>query len=80
MARTNYDNNSAGSQFFICIGDYAGSLNGKYAAFGDVIEGLDVCLALGKLPVNGETPVDAPVYSSIRVDTFGYDYPEPIKR
>ena len=80
MARTSYDNNSAGSQFFICIGDYSGSLNGQYAAFGKVIEGLDVCLALGELPVNGETPVDAPVYTSIRVDTFGYEYPEPIKR
>jgi peptidyl-prolyl cis-trans isomerase B (cyclophilin B) len=49
MARSS-DPNSAGSQFFICLGD-ASFLNGKYTAFGKVIKGDDV---LGKL---GDTPV-----------------------
>ncbi|MBR3691543.1 MAG: peptidylprolyl isomerase [Clostridia bacterium] len=79
MARSSYDNNSAGSQFFICI-DNTDSLNGQYAAFGAVIEGMDVCLSIAKLPVQGETPVNPPKYDTIRVETFGYDYPEPNKR
>ena len=41
MARSN-DNNSASSQFFICNADARASLDGKYAAFGYVVEGLDV--------------------------------------
>ncbi len=42
MGRTN-DYNSASSQFFICFDDqYASSLDGRYAAFGKVIEGMDV--------------------------------------
>ena len=49
MARSN-DPNSAGSQFFICLGD-ASFLDGKYTAFGHVIKGDDV---LGKI---GDTPV-----------------------
>jgi peptidyl-prolyl cis-trans isomerase B (cyclophilin B) len=48
MARSN-DPDSAGSQFFICLGD-AGFLDKKYTAFGKVIKGDDV---LGKI---GETP------------------------
>ncbi len=40
MARAQ-DPNSASSQFFICVGD-AGFLDGKYTAFGQVIEGMDV--------------------------------------
>ena len=49
MARSS-DPDSAGSQFFICLGD-ASFLNGKYTAFGKVIKGDDV---LGKI---GDTPV-----------------------
>ena len=41
MARSN-DPNSASSQFFICNADASASLDGKYAAFGYVVEGLDV--------------------------------------
>ena len=51
MARSN-DPNSAGSQFFICLGD-ASFLNHKYTAFGRVIKGDDV---LGKI---GDTAVEA---------------------
>jgi peptidyl-prolyl cis-trans isomerase B (cyclophilin B) len=49
MARSN-DPDSAGSQFFICLGD-ASFLDGKYTAFGKIIKGDDV---LGKI---GDTPV-----------------------
>jgi peptidyl-prolyl cis-trans isomerase B (cyclophilin B) len=41
MARSGGDPNSAGSQFFICV-DTASSLDGKYTAFGEVVEGMDV--------------------------------------
>lgn len=42
MARGGYDMNSASSQFFICYSDdYTGSLDGMYAAFGKVVEGME---------------------------------------
>lgn len=41
MARGN-DPDSASSTFFICIGDARSSLDGKYAGFGEVVEGMDV--------------------------------------
>ena len=51
MARAQ-DPNSASSQFFICdSGDYKASLDGKYAAFGKVIEGLDVLDAIASVEV-----------------------------
>jgi cyclophilin family peptidyl-prolyl cis-trans isomerase len=52
MARTQ-DPNSAGSQFFICHGD-AGSLDGQYTVFGNLIKGFDV---LDKIAT---TPTEAP--------------------
>ena len=42
MARKGNDNNSASSQFFVCVGDCRSSLDGKYAGFGYVTEGMDV--------------------------------------
>ncbi len=42
MARKGNDMNSATSQFFICYGDCSASLDGRYAAFGKVVEGMDV--------------------------------------
>lgn len=91
MARSDYSQmglyeegyNSAGSQFFIMTEDNS-SLNGYYAAFGKVIEGMDVLDKLNETEVeeaeDGEeasTPVDPPVIKSVRVDTFGVDYGEP---
>jgi cyclophilin family peptidyl-prolyl cis-trans isomerase len=55
MARTD-DPDSATTSFFIVLGD-ATNLDGKYSAFGRVIEGLDVLDAFEKEEVNGETPV-----------------------
>ncbi|MCD2502190.1 peptidylprolyl isomerase [Clostridium sp. NSJ-145] len=76
---------SAGSQFFIMAAD-APSLDGQYAAFGKVINGLDVVEAINKAEVEknkatGEksTPVNTIVIEEIRVDTKGVEYPESEK-
>ncbi|MFU0825655.1 peptidylprolyl isomerase [Clostridium sp.] len=78
MART-MDPNSAGSQFFIMV-EEAPHLDGQYAAFGKVIEGME---AVDKI-VNSKTdysdrPYEDQVMESVTVDTFGVDYPEPEK-
>jgi cyclophilin family peptidyl-prolyl cis-trans isomerase len=54
MARGD-DPASATSSFFICTGP-AAALDGKYTAFGKVVEGLDVVQAIEAMPVDGETP------------------------
>jgi len=54
MARTD-DPNSASTSFFICTGP-ASSLDGKYTAFGQVVDGLAVVDAIDAVPVDGETP------------------------
>ena len=62
MARsTNY--NSATSQFFICHADFPNG-NGRYAAFGYVIYGMDVVDAIATTPVDGETPRNDVVITS----------------
>ena len=82
---TTYGYNSGGSQFFIMTEDN-NNLNGIYAAFGKVIEGMDVVDAISNVEVitrdeNAETGVDAPVekpvITSIKVETYGIDYGEP---
>ncbi|WP_042199624.1 peptidylprolyl isomerase [Paenibacillus camerounensis] len=78
MAR-GQDVNSAGSQFFIMAADYP-SLDGSYAAFGKVTEGMDVVQAIVSLPRNSsDRPDTPPVMSKITVDTLGVTYPEPDK-
>ena len=93
MARSDYSQmglyeegyNSAGSQFFIMTGDNA-TLNGYYAAFGKVIEGIEVLDKLNETEVTtadetegaeASKPVNPPVIKSVRVDTFGVDYGKP---
>ena len=80
--------NSAGSQFFIMT-DNNTSLDGSYAAFGKVIEGMDVVEAIANVEVetrdeNAESgldrPVNPPVIKRIYVDTFGVDYGMPETR
>ncbi|MDR0446237.1 MAG: peptidylprolyl isomerase [Oscillospiraceae bacterium] len=67
MARSN-DMDSASSQFFIVLED-ATSLDGEYAAFGTVTEGMDVVDAIGGVEVyfGTETPVETIVIESARV-------------
>lgn len=47
--------NSAGSQFFICLGR-APSLDGKYTIFGEIVEGLDVAHKISQTPAQRERP------------------------
>jgi peptidyl-prolyl cis-trans isomerase B (cyclophilin B) len=54
MARSS-DPNSAGSQFFICLGRLA-SLDNQYTVFGKVVEGLEVAHSIEKVPVTSERP------------------------
>jgi cyclophilin family peptidyl-prolyl cis-trans isomerase len=54
MARTD-DPDSATTSFFLMLGD-SPHLDGKYSAFGRIVEGLDVLEAFEKEPVNGEAP------------------------
>ena len=81
MARSNKPD-SAGSQFFIMAAD-SPNLDGQYAAFGKVINGLDVVEAINNVTVlkntsTGEksTPETTIVIEEIRVDTKGVEYPE----
>ena len=76
MARAN-DPDSAGSQFFIMHADYP-SLDGQYAAFGKVIEGMDVVNKYATVKTNAsDKPLEDVKMQSVTVETFGVDYPEP---
>lgn len=71
--------NSAGSQFFI-MHKAAPHLDGSYAAFGQIIEGMDVVNAIAETDTDySDRPLDEQKISSMTVDTFGVDYPEPEK-
>lgn len=60
MARLANDPNSAGSQFFICLGREAcASLDGQYASFAEVIEGAETLLTLAATPVGPASGDDA---------------------
>ena len=78
MARTMAPN-SAGSQFFIMHED-GEFLDGQYAAFGKVIEGMDVVDKIAAVKTDGnDRPLTEQKIASIRVDTKGEEYPEPDK-
>ena len=57
---------SATTSFFICAGD-ASSLDGKYTAFGRVVDGMSVVEAIEQAPVNGEAPVSRIELKQVRV-------------
>ena len=77
MARSQRPN-SAGSQFFIMVDD-APHLDGQYAAFGKVIEGIDVAQAIVASPRDwSDRPREDQVMEKVTVETFGVEYDEPV--
>lgn len=71
--------NSAGSQFFIMHKD-APYLDGDYAAFGKVTEGMDVVDRIAACETDySDRPMDDQRISSMTVETYGVGYPEPEK-
>ena len=71
--------NSAGSQFFIMHQD-SPHLDGQYAAFGRVIEGMDVVDEIADQYTDySDRPYEKQIMQTVTVDTFGETYPEPIK-
>ncbi|MDD5866997.1 MAG: peptidylprolyl isomerase [Lachnospiraceae bacterium] len=76
MARTMMPD-SAGSQFFIMHKD-APHLDGEYAAFGKITEGMDVVNRIAEVQTDwSDKPMEPQVMKSVTVETFGADYPEP---
>lgn len=76
MARANHPN-SAGSQFFIMVED-APHLDGQYAAFGKVLEGMEFADAIVATKTDfRDRPYEDQVMEEVTVDTFGVDYSEP---
>jgi peptidyl-prolyl cis-trans isomerase B (cyclophilin B) len=68
-------NDSAGSQFFIMTSD-SPHLDGQYAAFGKVLEGMETAEEIVKTPRDAsDKPLEPQVMESVRVDTFGQIYP-----
>lgn len=78
MART-ANPDSAGSQFFIMV-EEASHLDGAYAAFGKVVEGLehaDKIVAAER--DHNDKPLHDQTIVKMTVETFGVDFPEPNK-
>ena len=68
---------SAGSQFFI-MHENASHLDGQYAAFGKVIEGMDTVDAIAGVQTDmRDKPLQPQTIATVTVDTFGTEYPEP---
>lgn len=78
MARSMHPD-SAGSQFFI-MHKTSPHLDGQYAAFGKVIEGMDVVNKIAETATDySDRPLEDQIMQSVTVDTFGIEYPEPEK-
>ncbi len=78
MARTMIPD-SAGSQFFI-MHKNSPHLDGAYAAFGKVTEGMDAVNRIAECRTDySDKPLEPQVMTSVTVETFGVDYPEPEK-
>lgn len=71
--------NSAGSQFFI-MHKTSPHLDGSYAAFGQITEGMDVVNRIAEEDTDySDRPLDEQKIQFMTVETFGVDYPEPEK-
>ena len=69
--------NSAGSQFFVMHAD-APYLDGQYAAFGKVTEGMEVVDSIAVVDTDmRDRPLQPQVIETVTVETFGEEYPEP---
>lgn len=69
---------SAGSQFFI-MHKNSPHLDGQYAAFGKITEGMDVVNKIAETETDWQDKPYVPqVMASVTVDTFGVEYPEPV--
>ncbi len=79
MARAMHPD-SAGSQFFIMVAD-APHLDNQYAAFGLIYDNPDAAIAISRVNRNmmNDKPLKPQVIKSIRVETFGVEYPAPTK-
>ena len=79
MARAMHPN-SAGSQFFIMV-EKAPHLDGEYASFGKVIEGMEVADKIVSAPrdMRMDRPHEDQRMKKVTVETFGVEYPEPEK-
>ena len=76
MARAMHPD-SAGSQFFI-MHKTSPHLDGAYAAFGKVIEGMDIVNQIAQTPTDfRDRPMEPQVMKSVTPETFGTEYPEP---
>lgn len=72
--------NSAGSQFFI-MHKTSPHLDGSYAAFGKVTEGLENVNKIAETPTDyNDRPLEPQVMKKVTVELFGVDYPEPEKQ
>lgn len=70
---------TAGSQFFI-MHDKAPHLDGEYAAFGMVTEGMDVVDRIVSTPTDyNDRPRNEQRIKAVTAETFGVEYPEPVK-
>lgn len=77
MARSG-NPNSAGSQFFVMHQD-APHLDGAYAAFGKVIEGIENVDAIAGVETDYmDMPFEPQIMTKVTVETFGEDYPDPV--
>ncbi len=78
MARSMFPD-SAGSQFFI-MHKNSPHLDGDYAAFGKIIEGMDIINKIAEVPTNySDRPTEDQVMETVTVECFGVEYPEPEK-
>ncbi|MCR5421647.1 MAG: peptidylprolyl isomerase [Lachnospiraceae bacterium] len=76
MARTMMPN-TAGSQFFI-MHKNSPHLDGAYAAFGKVTEGMEAVNKIAETQTDySDRPLEDQIMKSVTVDTFGEEYPEP---
>lgn len=77
MARSSMPN-SAGSQFFLMVAD-SPHLDGQYASFGQVISGMEEADRIVKVKSFRDRPMEDQRIAKATVETFGIEYPAPVK-